>query len=124
VNNKHKWGAQNRIYWDIQRTTSSMSTLHLHDYIVVLNSSTQIPTTYPARRNIQLTYATEIFRNKINKTQTSLSCRCIGSSLSWPGDNQQQLFPAIVVADGGKQQQLSLLVSLSFSWKTPAIAPD
>jgi hypothetical protein len=46
-----------------------------------------------------------------------------GSSLSWLGDNQQQPFPAIVVADGGEQQQLSLVVSLSFSWKTPAIAP-
>jgi hypothetical protein len=47
-----------------------MSTLRLHDYMDVLNSSTQLPTTYPARRNIQITYAREIFRDKINKTQT------------------------------------------------------
>jgi hypothetical protein len=37
--------------------------------------------------------------------------------LSWPEDNQQQPVPAIVIADGGEQQQLGLLVSLSLSGK-------
>jgi hypothetical protein len=40
--------------------------------------------------------------------------------LSWLGDIQQQPVPKIVVADGGEQQQVGILVILSFFWKTLA----
>jgi hypothetical protein len=39
--------------------------------------------------------------------------------LSWLEDNQQQPVPTIIIADGGEQQQLGLIVSLSFSGKMP-----